>query len=57
MINFALQWIEMGTIAARQALRIASHFTNLSAILVSMAFEVRYSRAFNLVAIHYWGCL
>ncbi|KAM0900239.1 hypothetical protein ACQ4PT_020791 [Festuca glaucescens] len=32
------KWIEMGTRAARQALRIASRFTNLSAILVRMAF-------------------
>ncbi|KAM0907578.1 hypothetical protein ACQ4PT_016081 [Festuca glaucescens] len=32
------KWIEMCTRAARQALRIASRFTNLSAILVGMAF-------------------
>jgi hypothetical protein len=52
---FALQWIEMGTRAGRQAKRIASRFTNLSAILVGMAFYVRYSRPFNLFSVHHWG--
>uniref|UniRef100_A0ACD5XIC4 Uncharacterized protein n=1 Tax=Avena sativa TaxID=4498 RepID=A0ACD5XIC4_AVESA len=33
------KWIEIGNIAARQALRIASRFTNLSSYLVGKAFD------------------
>jgi len=53
------KWLEFGNIAARQALRIASRFTNLSSNLVGMAFdeyiaEMRDDKVLELSSLFYF---
>uniref|UniRef100_A0ACD5XC02 Uncharacterized protein n=1 Tax=Avena sativa TaxID=4498 RepID=A0ACD5XC02_AVESA len=50
------KWIEIGNIAARQALRIASRFTNLSSYLVGKAFDEYISELRDDKILEHW-CL